>query len=73
MKMNWDRIVGNWKQFKGHLKMQWGEITDDPFDISAGKRENLAGKVREAQGISREKMEEIITDCEKRMKDINYI
>jgi len=70
--MNWERIEGNWKQFKGNLKVQWGEITDDPFDIIAGKRENLAGKVQEAHGISRDKMEELLTDWEKRMKDINY-
>ena len=27
--MNWDRIEGNWKQFKGSAKAQWGKITDD--------------------------------------------
>jgi hypothetical protein len=23
MKMNWDRIEGNWKQFKGNARQQW--------------------------------------------------
>jgi uncharacterized protein YjbJ (UPF0337 family) len=25
--MNWDRIEGNWKQFKGKAKQKWGELT----------------------------------------------
>lgn len=24
--MNWDRIEGNWKQFKGSVKQQWGKL-----------------------------------------------
>ena len=27
--MNWDRIEGNWKQFTGKVKEQWGKLTDD--------------------------------------------
>ena len=36
--MNWDRIEGNWKQFKGQIKEQWGRFTDDELDVVAGKR-----------------------------------
>ena len=31
--MNWDRIEGNWKQFKGKAKEQWGKLTDDDLDV----------------------------------------
>jgi len=24
--MNWDRIEGNWKQFKGKIKEEWGTL-----------------------------------------------
>ena len=27
--MNWDRVQGNWKQFTGKVKEQWGQLTDD--------------------------------------------
>ena len=27
--MNKDEIGGNWKQFKGKAKEQWGKLTDD--------------------------------------------
>jgi CsbD-like len=37
--MDWNRIEGNWKQFKGKVKEQWGHLTDDDLDKIAGKRE----------------------------------
>jgi hypothetical protein len=37
--MNWDRIEGNWKQFKGNALQQWGKLTDDQLDVIAGRRE----------------------------------
>src|SRR5678815_5448473 len=36
--MNDDRIEGNWKQFKGKVKEQWGKLTDDDLDVIAGRR-----------------------------------
>lgn len=26
--MNWDIVAGNWKQFSGKVKTQWGKLTD---------------------------------------------
>ncbi|MEY9586557.1 hypothetical protein ABIA15_005378 [Sinorhizobium fredii] len=26
--MDWNRIEGNWKQVKGKIKEQWGQLTD---------------------------------------------
>lgn len=55
--MNWDIVEGNWKQFKGSVKTQWGKLTDDQLDVIAGKREQLAGKVQEVYGVSRDEAE----------------
>jgi len=52
--MNWDRIEGNWKQFKGKAKEQWGKLTDDDLDVAAGKRDQLIGKIQERYGIARD-------------------
>src|SRR5437763_236927 len=30
--MNWDRIEGNWQQFKGTAKQQWGKLTDNQLE-----------------------------------------
>jgi uncharacterized protein YjbJ (UPF0337 family) len=45
--MNWDRVEGNWKQFKGQVKEKWGNLTDDDLDRVAGQREQLEGVIQE--------------------------
>lgn len=67
--MNWDIVQGNWKQFKGHAKEQWGKITDDDWDVIEGKRDQLSGKIQEAYGVSKDEAEEQINKFEHRYKD----
>jgi uncharacterized protein YjbJ (UPF0337 family) len=62
--MNWDIVEGNWKQFKGKAKEQWGKLTDDDLDVIAGKRDQLAGRVQEAYGVSKDEAEKQIRDFE---------
>ncbi|MAF03039.1 CsbD family protein [Herbaspirillum huttiense] len=68
--MNWDIVEGNWKQFKGKAKEQWGKLTDDDLDVIAGKRDQLAGRVQEAYGVSKDEAEKQIRDWEDRNKDL---
>ncbi|GAB2879756.1 CsbD family protein [Uliginosibacterium flavum] len=67
--MNWDIVEGDWKQFKGKVKTQWGKLTDDKLDEIAGKRIELSGKLQEAYGISRDEAETQIKRFEKNHKD----
>jgi uncharacterized protein YjbJ (UPF0337 family) len=67
--MNWDRIEGNWKQLKGRVKAQWGKLTDDDFDVVAGRRDQLAGKIQERYGIAREAAEEQVRRFESTASD----
>jgi uncharacterized protein YjbJ (UPF0337 family) len=67
--MNWDRIEGNWKQFKGTAKAKWGKLTDDQLDVIAGKREHLAGKIQEAYGITMETTEDQIAQWQADQKE----
>jgi len=60
--MNWDRIEGNWKQFKGDVLKQWGELTDDDLDVVAGEREKLVGRLQDRYGIAKEKAERQIDE-----------
>lgn len=55
--MNWDRIKGNWKQFKGAAREQWGNLTDDDLDVVEGKREQLAGRIQERYGVAKDEAE----------------
>ena len=60
--MNWDRIEGNWKQFKGKAKQKWGELTDDDLDRLEGHRDQLIGKIQERKGIARARAERAVND-----------
>jgi len=52
--MNWDRIEGNWKQFKGKAREKWGKLTDNDWDQIAGKKDQLVGRIQERYGISKD-------------------
>ena len=62
--MNWDRIEGNWTEFKGKVQEQWGELTNDDLDQIRGKRDQLAGKIQQRYGIEKEKAEEQLQEWE---------
>lgn len=64
--MNHDRLEGNWLQFKGKLKEQWGKLTDDDLDIIEGKREQLLGRIQERHSLSNEIAEVQVADWHKR-------
>ncbi|TPW31032.1 CsbD family protein [Martelella alba] len=52
--MNRNRLEGNWKQFKGEIRAQWGKLSSDDIDIVAGEREKLIGKIQERYGKAEE-------------------
>ncbi len=64
--MNKDTIEGNWKQLKGKVKEQWGKLTDDDFDVIAGKRDQLLGRIQERHGISKDEAEIQVKEWEAR-------
>jgi uncharacterized protein YjbJ (UPF0337 family) len=53
--MNWDRIEGNWKQFKGQIKEKWGQLTDDDLSRINGNREQLEGVIQERYGYGKDR------------------
>ena len=67
--MNWDQIEGNWKQFKGTAKLQWGRLTDDQLEVISGKRDLLAGKVQEIYGVTKEDAEKQVATWEQAQKE----
>ena len=64
--MNKDEVSGNWKQFKGKVKEQWGKLTDDDMTVIEGKRDQLVGKVQERYGYAKDQAEREVKDWEKR-------
>ena len=67
--MNWDIAAGNWKQFKGQVKAQWGQLTDDHLDQIDGKRIELVGKIQETYGITKDEAESQIKQFEESNKN----
>jgi uncharacterized protein YjbJ (UPF0337 family) len=60
--MDWNRVEGNWKQFKGKVKEQWGRLTDDDLDEIAGRRDQLEGKIQERYGIEKDRVRRDVDD-----------
>lgn len=52
--MDWDRIEGNWKQFRGKVQEEWGKLTDDDLEVIEGNREQLEGRLQERYGKSKD-------------------
>ena len=65
--MNWDQAAGNWKQFKGKVKEQWGKLTGDDLDVIAGHREQMVGKIQERYGVAKDEAEKQLTEWQGRV------
>ena len=66
--MNWDRIEGTWREWKGKAKQQWGKLTDDDLDVVDGNREELAGKIQNRYGIAKDEAERQIDEWQNRQQ-----
>jgi uncharacterized protein YjbJ (UPF0337 family) len=64
--MNWDRVEGNWKEFKGKVQKQWGKLTNDDMDVIEGNRMELAGRLQQRYGYAKEQAEQEIDNWLKR-------
>jgi len=62
LKMDWNRVEGNWKQFKGKIKEKWGDLTDDDLDKIAGRRDQLEGKIQERYGLKKDQVRKDVDD-----------
>lgn len=65
--MNWDRISGDWKQFKGQVKQSWGKLTDDDVTYIEGSRDKMVGKIQERYGVAKDEAEKQVRDWESKV------
>jgi uncharacterized protein YjbJ (UPF0337 family) len=70
--MNWDRVEGNWEQFKGMVKERWGKLTDDDLDRIAGRRQQLLGRLQESYGIAQDEAERQLREWERTVPERAY-
>jgi uncharacterized protein YjbJ (UPF0337 family) len=57
---NWDTVKGQWHQWKGEAKRQWGKLTDDDLTRIEGDYEKLVGLLQKQYGYSRSRAEQEI-------------
>jgi uncharacterized protein YjbJ (UPF0337 family) len=50
-------ILGTWRQIKGRLKMEWGNLTGNDLTAIEGARDQLAGLLQQKYGYSKEEAE----------------
>ena len=62
MAMDWNRVEGNWKQFKGAAKEKWGKLTDDDLNVIEGRREQLEGKLQQRYGFAKDQIRKDVDD-----------
>jgi uncharacterized protein YjbJ (UPF0337 family) len=54
--MDWNQIEGNWKQFKGKIKEQWADLTDDDLKKIEGNRDHLEGWLQARYGVAKDQV-----------------
>ena len=66
--MDWNRVEGNWKQFKGAAKEKWGKLTDDDLNVIEGRRDQLEGKLQQRYGFAKDQIHKDVDDWFKTLK-----
>ena len=56
--MNEDILKGKWKEIKGRVKVQWGNLTDDDIAEVEGEQEKLVGILQKKYGYTKDKAEQ---------------
>jgi len=60
--MNWDQITGGWKELKGKIKQQWGNLTDDDIKKMEGNREEFEGTIQRRYGLTKDAARKQVDD-----------
>jgi uncharacterized protein YjbJ (UPF0337 family) len=63
--MSWDRIGGQWKQWRGKTVHHWGKMMSDELAAIAGKHEELVGTCQEQYGIAKEEAKRQVDEFKK--------
>lgn len=65
--MNWDRIEGAWRYYKGSFKRRWRRLTN--VDVVTGERKRLAVHIEDRYGISKYEAEKQLADWQGRQSE----
>lgn len=60
--MNGDILEGKWKQLRGQIQQQWGDLTDNDLDRIKGTRTEFEGLLQERYGYNKERAKQEVDD-----------
>jgi uncharacterized protein YjbJ (UPF0337 family) len=60
--MNWDTFEGKFKQLEAAIRERWAKISNDDLEMIAGRRERLAGRIRERYGTQEMRLRSRLTN-----------
>ena len=46
-------LEGQWRQLRGKIQEEWGDLTDDDLDRANGKYDQLVGSLQQRYGYSK--------------------
>lgn len=60
---DWKNTVeGNWNEFSGKVKQQWGKLTDDDLTQIKGSRQELEGRIQQHYGTDQATTQKQVDD-----------
>lgn len=57
-----ETVMGNWRQLKGKVKNQWGQLTDDELQQAEGNYDQLVGLIQRKTGQARHQIERTLNN-----------
>jgi uncharacterized protein YjbJ (UPF0337 family) len=55
-----EELAGTWNEIKGHVKQEWGSISDDDFKQVEGSVDRLVGMIQKKTGQARTEIEKTL-------------
>ena len=62
--MEWEQIVGRWRQLGGEAKTRWGKLTENDWRVVRESRARLIAKLRQRYGVSTKEAEQHVKHFE---------
>lgn len=53
---NSEEIRGNWNEFKGRLKQEYGQLTDDDLTYEEGREDEMWGRLEKKIGKAKKEI-----------------
>lgn len=60
--MNWEKIIGNWREGRLRIKERWSELNDDDVASIRGQRDRLVNLLQEKCGYTKGPAEKALNE-----------